>query len=42
MSQGKLLMTETIKNRGWLEQGKGDLAVYILCPLTLELLTPNK
>jgi hypothetical protein len=35
MSGGKLLMTETIKNRGWLEQGagkRGFVGVYFVPP----------
>lgn len=42
MSGGKLLMTETIKNSGWREQGNGDLLVFILYPRPLEPLAPNK
>jgi len=35
-------MIETIKNRGWFEQGDGDLPVFIVYPLPLEPFAPNK
>jgi hypothetical protein len=40
MSGGKLLMTETIKNSGWREQGNGDLLVFYFMPPTPETLGP--